>query len=102
MCNDDPDVFPVSGGPHGGVVLSLALLCPGLGSVEGSNTCVGLAQWEPMTGGMGCLGWRVWGKGLNLVPRLHLHGTLGHGIVQGRGSPESGMRVGCWPPPWPD
>lgn len=55
MCNDDPDVFPVSGGPHG-VVLSLALLCPGLSSVEGSNTCVGLAQWELMAGGMGCLG----------------------------------------------
>lgn len=56
MCNDDPDVFPVSGGLHGGVVLSLALLCPGLGSVEGSSTRVGLAQWEPMAGGVGCLG----------------------------------------------
>lgn len=55
MCNDDPDVFPVSGGPCG-VVLSLALLCPGLGGVECSNSCVGLAQWELMAGGMGCVG----------------------------------------------
>lgn len=55
MCNDDPDVFPVSGGPCG-LVLSLALLCPELGWVEGSNTHVDLAQWEPMAGGMACLG----------------------------------------------
>lgn len=36
--------------------LSLALLCPGLGWVECSNSCVGLAQWELMAGGMGCVG----------------------------------------------
>lgn len=42
MCNDDPDVFPVSGGPRG-VVLSLALLCPELGWVEGGNTHVGFS-----------------------------------------------------------
>lgn len=46
MCNDDPDVFPVSGGR---AVLSPALLCPGsdrcfeMGSGAGNNPPGGLS-----------------------------------------------------------
>lgn len=65
MCNDDPDVFPVSGRCAG---LSLALLCPGSnccfemgrGAITPvcaqRSTAVGAGVMELVAGGMGCSG----------------------------------------------